>query len=229
MGPGPGMPASASSGGGPAIRGFTQGTMTSGSSSLTVSLPVGSASGDYAVIQIGSAYGISGVCSGVACANSWTYLDSNPRSCISGNDFYRTLTSGDVSTGTVTTTASGAYGGGIALTVFVGTHSAQSSYNQYIAGGLNTTSWPVSGAAVTTTGATVGLWFFVTRQSGTPTLLSSLGTQQGTQTDNSGVGTVSYAQAIPSSTIITPTFSSSNLSDGGCGGSSWAVDEVVVQ
>lgn len=211
---------------GPTIRGFAQCNWSGSSATVSCALPGAAVAGDFAIIQGGNAYGVSAACSGVACANSWVNFQTNSGTCLDSSDFSETLTSGDVLTGTVTVTAGGSYYGTAMLTVFVGSHSVQNSYFNH---GLNTTSWPVNGPSITNTGAVVVLHFLATRQGGTPTLSAASGTQQGTQGGSSGVYGVSYQQAVASSSTFTVNYSSTNVTDGGCGGASWNVDEVVIQ
>lgn len=80
----------------------------------TVTLPAGSAAGDNIVVFASHAYQVN-------TPAGFTLISNNNQANYNYGVFTKTLTSGDITTGSVTVTFTGSYYGNIALIVFVGT------------------------------------------------------------------------------------------------------------
>ncbi len=96
-----------------AIRGT--GIQASSASSYTVAWPSGTLAGDFAVLLVGHAYPVS------ATPTGWT-ANNGPLggSYFIGSVYSKTLTSADITAGSVTVTMTGTYDGCLAIVTFVG-------------------------------------------------------------------------------------------------------------
>lgn len=97
---------------------------------FTLSFPVGTASGDFALVFFGT-YS-SGTTTG---PSGWTQLTVFGRNSYDGYVYYKTLTSGDVSTGSVTATQNPDSGTTVALVVMIGNPGSIRAYDASAAGG----------------------------------------------------------------------------------------------
>ena len=102
----------------PSIRG--SGIQSSSASNFTVSWPSGTAAGDFAII-----FGLHGF--NIITPPGWTTLANiTGSSNVSGAAFSKVLTSGDITTGSVTVSAGGSFNGVFAIVTFVGSTTAVS-------------------------------------------------------------------------------------------------------
>ena len=95
----------------PTVRG--SGAQTFNSNTTTITLPAGTVAGDLAVVFVGHAYGANN-------PSGWTQLDNQQGSNTNGATFAKVLTSGDITTGSVTVTFAGSYYGSIAIITLQG-------------------------------------------------------------------------------------------------------------
>src|SRR5690348_8305998 len=95
----------------PTIRGSN--IQSSSASSYTVSFPAGTLAGDLAVLFAGHAWTVN-------TPSGWTAQNALPAANFGGAVFSRVLTSGDISTGSVTVTTTGTFNGVLAIVTFVG-------------------------------------------------------------------------------------------------------------
>lgn len=119
-----------------AIRG-TRVTSFSGSS-VVYTFPAGSAAGDKCIICAAQAFSVT-------TPAGWASLDNQTGTNVNGGIFHKTLTSGDISTGSVTISFGGSFNGNIQGITFVG---APSSIRTTLAVRSSSTSNP--GVTVTT-------------------------------------------------------------------------------
>jgi hypothetical protein len=100
-----------SGGSGPSIRGT--GIQASSASSYTVSWPSGTVAGDLALLLCGHGWNASA-------PTGWTTNDNQSGSAWNGAVFSKTLTSSDITAGSVTVSFAGSFDGVVAIVTFVG-------------------------------------------------------------------------------------------------------------
>lgn len=170
----------------------------------TITLPTGSVAGDRIVVYAGHGYGITGIV-----PSGFTSLDNSAGSNYNGAVYTKVLTSGDITTGSVTVSFAGLYYGVVIAVTFVGGLT-----------GVRVTT-PLrdgSGAAtrtVTTSGAPVAgdlvLYFGSARMNGAVTCNQGLTLQAGTPAAE-GSGAAFFGTAAGGA--ITAIFSYSGSSSG---------------
>lgn len=96
----------------PAIRGSN--ITSSSASSYNVSFPAGSVAGDIAIVMVGHGYSLNAPV-------GWIEINNLAGANFNGAVFAKRLTSGDITTGYVTVTATGTYNGVISCVTLVGT------------------------------------------------------------------------------------------------------------
>lgn len=94
----------------PTIRGSA--IQNGNANAYTVTFPGGAAAGDLAVLFIHHGWNTSSTPSG------WSVLSSNPGTNVNGYVYYKTLSSGDISTGSVTINFAGTFEGEAVLILF---------------------------------------------------------------------------------------------------------------
>jgi hypothetical protein len=166
-------------------------------SSYTLTLPAGTSAGDRAVIVFG--HGFDPVAPG-----GWTTLDINSGNAWNGAVFTKLLSSGDISTGSVTVTASGSYSGVAGLIVFQGGTAGIRETDHSTASGTSQ-SITTSGALVNTDTAI----YWGTDRDNAVTITPSRGSLQQTATTGSGTGAI-YTEAPVPGGAETVTFSYSS-------------------
>lgn len=126
-----------------AVRG-TRITAFSGSS-VAYAFPAGSQAGDKCIICVGHAFAVT-------TPTGWTQLDNSSGSFFNGAAFHKTLTSGDISTGSVTISLAGSFSGNVQGISFVGAPSSFRTTDAVRTGGtaapgptLTTDASPVAG------------------------------------------------------------------------------------
>lgn len=173
----------------------------SATTSVTVTFPAGSASGDLAILFVGSQAGVS-------VPSGWSQVQSAAPANWAGSTMTKTLTSGDITTGSVTINSSGSGAMVGAMQVFVG-GTAQVRENQATGNNAATASVTLS----TTSGvmsSDYGVWFASCRCGTLPTINQGSLAQSQNNTSN-GTG-VLYDGAInaPGSITATSTYSGYN-------------------
>jgi Putative Ig domain len=182
-----------------AIRGT--GMQASSASSYTVPWPSGTVAGDLAAIVVGHGFSAT-------IPTGWTSLDNQSGSNWNGAVFSRTLTSGDITTGSVPVNFGGTFDGCLAIATLVG-----SAY--YLAPFFTRSS---SGATIvvgtplgTIAPALFALYFASNRAASTDTI--NRGTLQQTVNDGSAASGSLYAETAPAYGT-TPTMSYSTAGSG---------------
>ncbi len=134
----------APSGGNATVR-ATRKQYVNNASSAVFTFPTGSAAGDLCVIFAGHGYGTT-------TPAGWTELDNRQGSNFNGACFYKFLTSGDISTGSVTISFAGTYYGHVAgVTMTGGSYPVRAYGGGRNSAGASTRTistaqtWPVSG------------------------------------------------------------------------------------
>lgn len=145
--------------------------------SVMFTLPTGSTAGDRCVIAAGHGFGVS-------TPAGWSSLDNQTGTFFNGGVFHKVLSSGDISTGSVTISFSGAYYGVVAGITFVGgmtgIRTTQATRNGTGASSrtVTTGSSPVSGDVV----------FYFGMCRGNVTATANVGIALDTTTNNEGSG-----------------------------------------
>lgn len=203
---GPGAPLVWATGGGgggggspPTIRGSN--IQSSNNSTFTVSWPTGTIAGDLAVIFGGSGWSFNN-------PSGWFLLDNRAGANANGAMWAKVLTSGDISTGSVTITSVNAYFGCIACLTFQGATSAVIGFNGFQNGGPSS---PVSLSQTGFVGGAMGVFWGYTRGTslGTynqGTLLQSTSTADGVAVLYTGAPTPPFVQGA--------SFSSASMGSG---------------
>lgn len=166
----------AAAGGGGTLR-ASRISYVNNASSATVSFPTGSLAGDTCVLFIGHGWNNSDPA-------GWTQLSNTNAANCNGSTYVKTLSSGDISTGSVTVFFAGVYYGVIAMATMVGAMTVRTSAFVRSSGTASTTG------TCTTDGTPVSgdfaLWFTMARANITCTC--SDGTQLETTSNSEGSG-----------------------------------------
>lgn len=175
----------------------TRGTNSniSATASITVTFPAGSAAGDLAILFVGSQAGITQ-------PSGWTTLQNLFPANWSGSTLSKTLSSGDISTGSITINSPGSSAMVAAIQVFVDATKLQVRENQATGNNAATASVPLN-----TDGNVMsndyGVWFASCRCGTLPTINQGSLAQSQNNTSN-GTG-VLYDGAINAPGQITAT------------------------
>jgi hypothetical protein len=177
----------------PAIRGA--GMQASSGSSFVVNWPTGTVAGDLAIIQMASGFT-------PITPSGWTVLDGPTGGTWNGQTISKVLTSGDISTGSVTVTFSSAFDSTVSITTFIGPTGGVRELDQQHGSGGSFSQIVSTSSAVAATDTLIYLGSV--RGTGANTL--SRGTFKTSADDGvSGSGFI-YAESPSSTGAITATF-----------------------
>jgi len=172
-------------------------------SSLTINLPTGSQTGDFAVVLVGHGFSVNTITGYGTCCWTLMYQDVGAQ-YVNGGGWYKTLTSADVSNGSITFNFSGSYEGVVAMATFVGATGGARGWLELQSGTGSFTS-PVTGPSVSAVTNDSGLYFTMNRGASTDTV--NRGTLKETQNNGANASGVLYFETISSTGTVTPTFS----------------------
>jgi hypothetical protein len=202
----------------PVIRG--SGLVASGSaSSLTVTLPSGTQAGDFAVIFFAGDFTPS-------LPSGWTSIATDSTGTgLTALAASKTLTSGDISTGSVTVSMGGTQDCTLAIVTFIGATGGVREFEQGVATSPGTITNVTSGAVLNTDAAI----YFAAQRAGTtgstlPTITPGSGVASTLQSNNtvSGIASILADQAMPGGalSVVSHIFNTS-------GGGGWAIQVIV--
>lgn len=208
--PGPALTGAIASGSAPPpvtaqIRG--SGIYSGSFQSYAMPFPSGTITGDFAVIFAGHAYSVGSGPSG------WSVADSTGATpYFTGAVFYKTLNSGDISTGSATVTANGYYDGVISIITFVGaTGGIRETVGLRSDPGASPVVQTATSADISSTDTAI--YFGSNRAASTDTV--SLGSLLQTTNDGNAASGCLYAQTgLTAGVPVQPTFYYSAPGDG---------------
>lgn len=176
----------------PTVRGYS--SQTSSASSYTVTFPSGSASGDLAIIMGTHGYVYN-------TPSGWSVLDTTGSAgFINGQIFFKTLTSADITAGSVTVTSTGVYDGSLIIITFIG---ATVGPTPVLGSSIRNTSGG-SSQTLTLNSVPAGSYpMYFSGVRGNVTITCNVGSSLQTTTDSANACAVLYGNGTPGS----PTYS----------------------
>jgi hypothetical protein len=175
---------------------------TGAAASFTITLPAGSIAGDFAVLFVGGGYS-------PVTPSGWTAINGpTSASNWNGGVFIKSLTSGDITTGSVTVSMGGNFDAYLAMASLTGVTASLVSASQN-SGGSASVVLPYTGIAGA---ADVALYFGSNRANSTNTV--SRGSSQQAGTDGANASGCLYAETLSSSSLPSATFSYSSAGGG---------------